>query len=342
MTDFIRPAVETNHPASVLGMPLFLPDGDQVLGDQGAYFVTIDERALWHKPNVESMQALWLRWVSGEDGDHVLHQLHGLPELRALVIDDGPVVLDPQPLLASVPQLQVLWLNGDVALGADVSRHANLEQLAVHGPFPICLTACSFPKLSFLEVGIEDTSGLNTVLANGAFPLLRHLGLVVTEDNAINLKDVKVPDSIDSINLIFDGHLHSTTMMQAISQLAQLPIAKILKRLTLSANAFVTADVLTRAYFPQLIYLRLSFYAIYENERPMTDGLAQLRFDDRLHVDLSRCSLNAQQALKILRWTEQYTRPASLNLRYNDIGAKNTLRQLANAPFPVGLDEQVA
>lgn len=328
----------------ILGLPLASGILTEVLGDQFAYVVDHNNyETFWSFPGLASLQALSIANSASEQCGAMVEGIRQLPLLRALFIGDGRQPLDLGSILEDGPLLQALHIGSGAHLSADILRHANLEQLQLRCDLPPDITLCSFPKLTYFEARTEDAKLLNKVLNSGQFPRLRHIGLVL--DNTANLhdflSDIEFPRQIESVSLNFA--LSSPVYLGGVIQhVSLLPVAQQIQRLRIHSYHFpeLLDNSLSSTRFPQLNQLKFILGDVGHSATEFMQSFINSGLSHQIHLDLSNCSLNSQQALGVLRWTNAVGPLESLNLRQNRINSQSVVERLGKANFPIDLGEQ--
>lgn len=328
----------------ILGLPTTSDILTEVLGDQLAYSVDYGNHdKFWSLPGLESLQALSMTACVNDSCQAMVGRLERFPLLRALFINDGNEALDLGEILEKGPLLQALHIGCGYQLSVDILRHANLEQLQLRCDLPEDIALCSLPKLTYLEARMDDAKLLNSLLNGGQFPRLRHIGLGLANRPHLNdfLSSIEFPSQIESVSLCFDpaAPTHSGGLIEHFSQ---LPVAQQIQRLRIHGFQFpeLLGNSLSKSRFPKLTKLKFMVGDMQHTATELMQSLSNSGLNHQIHLDISNCSLNSQQALGILRWTNAVGPLESLNLRNNRINSKSVVERLQKAGFPIDLEGQ--
>lgn len=325
---------------AVLGLPVARHVYDGIVGDQLTYMLTNEAYdALWELPGKDSLQALWVRYLSDEHYADCLTRLSSWSQLRALVLQPLHQTIDVSCVLDALPLLQCLYLGIHDKAHFAISRHANLEQLVLPCSEVTDLLLMSLPKLQYLHMHVGQSELLRQVMTQQLFPRLGHIGLCGGFRYADVLGGLDNLDSIHTLSLDYSRAV-PPLLADELDKLAETPLARHLQHLTVRNEYLAIGEKLTQSYFPQLKTLKFIVDFDYVDMPDFHEHIARLDFAAGLTLDFSYAGMNSQQAAQIARGLKNKPPLALLDLQYNRVGAKAVRERLEKQSYPINLDNQ--
>lgn len=317
----------------------FLKKG--MMPEQLAYACSApNTESMYSSKNIDQLRGLALYSNKERVSPIVIEHAQKAPNLSNVCIAaaaDVPL----QAICDAYPNLHTLWCRDDTSVVIEPVRHSTLQQLTLrHKDVDLDgLAMCSFPKLSYLEVGGEaPAAALNTCFDQQQFPHLKHLGLYMlgVETSALEtaFNDLKFP-KLESLSLAADDSISiNTGLMDA---LIRAPIAKTLKTLHLSDVHLPDRSCLNSENFPLLT--RLGLHSVRGRAALILDTIAAMNFVNGIHLDLMGGRFRTDDARALLAIL-----PAcnirSINLDNNHILSKAVQQELAAHSVPISVWNQ--
>lgn len=343
LDDPTLPGVELDRNDSVIklaGRPCEWLRKKVIMGEQLAYKVGVEDLgALFANAGISTLRGLVVE--GGQAGasevtEPLLAYAQVAPHISSFALS-GELEVNVSECLDTFPNLTVLWLDEQVNATLEPVRHSHLQQLVIRNDVSQDLAMCSFPNLTFLDIGGDNIGEvLAGSVAQQQFSQLAHLGLYGPDDAVSIINELSLP-LLRSLAITFNASGYITD--EVIEALIASPLAATLQTLDLSYLTLENPQRINSDTFPAL--QRLGMHGGYLDGQtcPYPRYLSRMRFANGIHVDMRRANLRTRNAKPLMNALAK-ANALSLNADYNRIFSPEAQHSIRELTIPVSLWHQ--